>query len=160
MQSFSPAFLRGKPFSGNQVAVWTAVSEHLDSTRNTWDYLNRAGKCPHYLWNPRTGDLVTGVSHSYSGTLYPGTGYVVAVMADPKDPFTSYPLDGSVRLCEALSALGVPEVWPYGPPLSYGHPRASQRVFPPGHYSADQINPEWTGVGPIDIRRIHGTHSA
>ena len=160
MPSYSQPFRRGKLWFGNQVAIWTCVPEHLDSTKNTWDYLNRKGLCPHFLWDPYTGELIEGVSPDYTGTMHAGAGYSVAVMADPEDPFTQYPLEGSESLRGALKGLGVPEVWPKGPPGSYVAYKAVQRYFEPGHYSANQINPEWVGIGNIDVGRIHGTHAA
>jgi len=159
MHSFSPVFRRGRFHSGSKVAIWTAIPDHLDSTRNTWDYLNRRGRCPHFLWNPKTGDLIEGVKPEYSGTFFPGYGYAVAVMCDPEDPFTHYPLEGSESLCKALEGLGVPEVWPKGPPGLYVAYSALQRPLRPGHYSANQINPDWTGVGAIDIGRLHGANA-
>jgi hypothetical protein len=155
MPSFSPAFSRGKPREqGDLIALWFGVDTHLDSTRNTWDYLNRKGTVPHFLWHPSTGELVAGAPLDHTGTMWSGSYAVcVAVVCDPADPFTDYPLRGAESLCEALRSAGVPEVWPLGPPSSVVAPRAVRGRLEPGHYSIDQIG-KAPGIGAVDIARL------
>lgn len=154
MPSFSPIFNKGKQQKTPTVVIWTTVGEHLDSTRNTWDYLNKRDLTVHLLWNPATGDIVEGVPPNYQGTMFKVEGFKIAVIGDPLSPFTSAPLEGCELVCEAFNSLGVPSVWPKGPPSLTSPLRGIQGALKPGHYSADQINPDFRGVGPIDTRRL------
>lgn len=158
MPSFSPVFRKGKDSPVLPFAVWSAVSDHLDSTRNTWDFLNRVGKCPHFLWNPSTGEEIEGISLERRATFLPTSGIQIAVMADPEKPFTDAPVIIRGLIFKALESLGVPQVWPFGPPSLYGIQR---KVFEPslslGYYSANQLNPDWRGIGSIDVRKMYGT---
>jgi hypothetical protein len=155
MRSFSPAFSKGRPrLSGDLIALWFGVDVHLDSIRNTWEYLNRKGTVPHFLWHPSTGELVEGAPLDHTGTMWSGSYAVcVAVVCDPADPFTDHPLRGAESLCEALGSAGVPEVWPFGPPSSVAASRAVRGRLKPGHYSIDQID-KAPGIGAVDIARL------
>lgn len=166
MPSYSPVFSKGKPRVCLPIVIWFGVDAHLDSTRNTWDFLQRRGTLPHFLWNPSTGDVVEGVPLDHSGTmLRDSQGVTVAVICDPLNPFTDIPsmkgyLEGAEILAETFKALGVPDIWPLGPPSPREHPRAIQRPLWPGHYSADQIDSRLQGIGAIDVRRLHGSYAA
>lgn len=159
MPSFSAAFRKGRSLPVSRFAVWIGVSDHLDSTRNTWDFLNRVGKVPHLLWNPKSGEVILGISLERQAHLVSTTGIQIGVICEPEKPFTDTPLEGSEIVCETMTNQGIPDVWPYGPPTLYGVYRGIQNPSEPGNYSANQINPEWTGIGPIDVRKIHGTHA-
>ncbi len=157
MPSYSLAFRRGKELPVNSFVVWTSVSDHLDSTRNTWDFLNRTGKVPHLLWNPRTGEVIDGIPLSRRATLLPSSGVQLGVICSTGDPFTKYPVNGWHLISERLEPLGIPEVWPNGPPsLSVQMLRSFEGSLQPGHYAANQINSDWTGIGPVDVRKING----
>lgn len=135
------------------------MSDHPDSTLNQWNYLNRVGRVPHLLWNPQTGDVWAGVDPGYAGTVWPVVGVIqVLAMAGPEDTLTGHPLHGSEVVAEALEEWGVPPLWPAGPAPFYGPLRAIQRASP-GNYPAQYFNPEWEGLGQLDLRRIHGTHA-
>lgn len=152
-------FRRGKPQTETPIALWGVVSDHLDSTLNQWNYLNRVGRVPHLLWNPLTDNVWEGVPISHAGTVWPVVGAVqVLIMASPEDSLTGHPLYGSETVAEALNDWGVPSLWPAGPAPFYGPLRGLQRAKP-GNYPAQYFNPEWEGLFGMDLRRIHGTYA-
>jgi hypothetical protein len=156
MRFSSLAYRKGRQGEVRPFVVWSAVADHLDSTRNTWDFLNRSGKTPHLLWNPSTGEVLEGIPLDRQATYLPSSGVQLAVIADPSKPFTDMPLEGSEIVSKTLEPLGVPEVWPYGPPsLTSLLTNLFETSLAPGHYSANQLNGDWPGIGSIDIRRLH-----
>lgn len=142
--------------------MWQVVSVHPDSARNTFDYLNQVGRCPHYVWDPVSGDLIQGIELYDAGCLYSkdinqaGRPLVeIAVLGDRDRPFTDTPLKGYGTLFKALESVRVPQTWPKGPPSL---PAQTVSVFKgitaPGHYSIDQLDSSFLGTGPIDIGRL------
>jgi hypothetical protein len=158
-----PAFRNGGIHLGdNPICVWQVVSVHPDSVKNTFDYLNHLGHCPHFIWNPYTGESFQCLDLSEAGRLFSrevnqaGRPCVqVAVLADRQAPFTDGPLEGWQELSGALRDVGVPPVWPKGPPSAQGGPGETLRGSPEaGHYAVNQLDNRYLGVGSIDIRKL------
>jgi hypothetical protein len=158
-----PAFRSGGSHLGkNPIAVWQVVSVHQDSIKNTFDYLNYLGHCPHYLWKPDTGEVLQCLDLDEAGRLFSKDinqgGYPciqIAVLGDRTKPFTDDPLNGGASIFKALKDRGVPEVWPKGPPsLKGGYTEVFRGTLEAGHYSVDQLDPAYLGVGQIDIRKL------
>lgn len=147
----------------NPVCVWQVVAVHPDSVKFTFNYLNQMGHSPHFVWNPFNGDLIECIPLDEAGTLFSrsvnqaGSPLVqIAVVAERETPFTSSLLSGFEKLSEALKGVGVPSLWPKGPPTLTGHLRGVQRgSIAAGHYSIDQLDPSFFGTGPIDTGRLH-----
>lgn len=162
-QSFSPAFNKGKPrVQEDLIGLWFGVDVHLDSTRNTYEYLQRKGTLPHILWNPAEGEVVWPVPMDHTGTMWGGDYAVcVAVLCSPDEPFTSGPLREAQSVLEALRFQAVPERWPMGPPAWTEHHRTIHKRLKPGHYSIDQIDDDAQGVGSIDVQNLFraGAHA-
>lgn len=163
MPSYSPVFRKGKTrIQEDLIALWFSVDAHLDSTLNTYEYLQRKGTLPHILWNPREGDVLFPVPMDHTGTIWGGSYAVcVAVVCTPAEPFTDMPLYGAESVLEALKFQGVPQVWPMGPPSFTEHHRTIHRHLKPGHYSIDQIDSKSQGVGAIDTAKLFraGAHA-
>jgi hypothetical protein len=144
------------------VCVWQVVSVHPDSVRNTFSYLNQVGHCPHLIWDPVSGDMVFASTPYQAGSLFtPEINraghplFQIAVLGDREKPFTDTPLEGSEIVFKTLKRLGVPPVWPKGPPSLSGHSTAVFSGIPAaGHYSVDQLDAAFLGTGPIDIGRL------
>ncbi len=152
-------FRRGKPQTEHPIALWGVVSDHVDSTLNQWNYLNRVGRVPHLLWNPSEDQLYEGVSPAYAGTVWPVSRVIqILVVANLDDPPPDMALEGAVAVAEALNDWGVPPVWPAGPAPFCGPLRALRKASP-GNYPAKYFNPEWEGLGDLDMRRIHGAYA-
>lgn len=162
-QSFSPAFSKGKPrVQEDLVALWFGVDVHLDSIRNSYDYLQRKNTVPHILWHPEEGQVLFPVPMEYTGTMWGGDYAVcVAVICDPEVPFTSGPMAEAEVVLEALRFQGIPNRWPMGPPSFSEHHRTVHKRLKPGHYSIDQILQDARGVGSIDVHALFraGTHA-
>ena len=162
-QSSYPAFRSGGFHEGRfPVCIWQVVSVHTDSTKNTFDYLNHMGHCPHFVWNPYTGEIIECLPLDQAGCLFTGQinrcgkpAIQTAVVGTREEPFTDSPLKGAEILFRALKDQGVPPLWPKGPPSLTDDSRAVYRgITEAGHYSVSQLHPGFLGIGSIDIRKL------
>lgn len=140
--------------------VWSVCSVHPFSAVNTVDYLNRTHRTPHLVWDPFFGRIleVTPLDQQalYLSKEVKQDTIQVVVCADDQLPFTQQPMEGSESLLETFRRLGVPQVFPFGIPSRYVSSTAIRRPSEPGHYSADQLDPDLDGCGPIDVRILFG----
>jgi hypothetical protein len=161
--SFFPAYKTGGKHEGElPVCVWQVIEIHPDSVKNTFDYLNHIGRCPHLVWDPVSGDVIQGLPPYVAGSLFSqeinraGKPLIeVAVLGHRGDPFTDGPMKGYRWLFKALESWGVPQVWPKGPPPFAAHSvNVFKGISAAGHYSIDQLDSAFLGTGPIDIGRM------
>jgi hypothetical protein len=158
-----PGFQNGGKHEGEYpVACWNAYSVHHNSVRNTFDYLNRINRMPHYIWDPFNGDLFQCLSLDVAGRQYGrdinrgGNPCIqVAVCAYGNLQITDTLCKGLGGLLETLRGLGVPDLFPLGVPSPYGRSYGLLRAFPePGHYAGNQIDPSLDGIGRLNVHRF------
>lgn len=118
----------------------------------------RTGRTPHVVWHPGTGELLQILPAGTKNLMHTrlrdaSNAFLVAIVGRSEAPFTD---NGSPNLNHIMnftaSELGVPRVWPLGPPFPGG--RQVNTFVKAGHYGASQVDTRLTGPGAIDIRRI------
>lgn len=147
-------------------AVWhRTVGQDFAGNAN---YLRQEGYEPHLLWDPTTGQIgqflpanVSGYALEHpSGTTQTNREGSVCIQIEVADhgqtwDITSTPMKGWNSIRAWLALLGVPEVWPVGPPP----PLNSRQECPldvwlnrAGHYSHSQVpNNHHTDPGRMDL---------
>lgn len=130
------------------------------------------GFCPHLTWDPTTGRIVQHLPFDIAASTLahkgdPHTNRLGAIQIEvvgyARVPFTDGPCVGLDEIVALIDQLGVPRVWPAGPPLpypqSYGAGNGQRDPWlwsnVPGWYAHSQIPGNDHGdPGPIDIARI------
>ncbi len=157
------------------VSVWSAAQR-----------LNHENRPCHLVWDPQTGDIAQllpivragcalGTSeyldyapdrlpHPWPSVNHEGRLCVqIAVLASPREPFTSYQMIGLGEIVGWLDSWGIPRRWPAGSPAPYRQacrPRSRARWAQGGHFGASQV-PDCDSIGPggIDIGQLAGADS-
>lgn len=169
MVSFSLGYRSdGEHLGSSPVAVWQVVAVHPDSARLTARYLDRVAHCPHFVWDPRSGEVIECVPLDRAARLFSreinraGAPLIQVAVVGPRDVlFTDTPMRGAEILFKTLESSGVPEVWPMGPPTLQGLSEGRLGVsLAPGHYSIDQLDSSFLGIGPIDVRKMRYERAA
>jgi hypothetical protein len=166
-----PVHLDGGQLKGGAPRVVWFTSENdprLVSARSAAQDLARAGRPPHLVWNPCTGEIVQVLPATRAACLLAdpvrGEGRAclqIMVIGTAREPFTNGPLKGLDAIMRWLDGWGVSRRWPAGPPLpspqSYHSDRQRRPWARGGHFGASQV-PECTlpDPGGVDIRRITG----
>lgn len=164
----------GSMTGGPERVVWhsTENDPHKTTARTIANYLNRVGYQVHIVWNPVTGEVIQmipadragrGLRNASGGVQTNREGDVcvqIEVVAHAAEPFTRHEMKGLDAIMSWVRRLGVPDVWPGGPPpASPGTRHVSARVWTreAGHYSHSQV-PEnnHSDPGAIDIKRLFG----
>lgn len=167
----------GSMVGGPKRAIWhtTENDPHKTTAYTIAQYLNRVGYQVHIVWNPVTGEIVQmigsdragrGLRNESGGVQTNREGAVcvqVEVVAHAKEPFTKYEMKGREAIISYLRSLGVPDVWPGGPPpASPGTKHVSNATWNSkgGHYGHSQT-PEnnHSDPGAIDIKKLLGAPS-
>lgn len=139
--------------------VWFTTEDYPDDTSALLvaQRFIRSGRTPHVVWHPGNGELLQILPADRKNLLYPRTrdasnAFLVAVVGRENTPFTD---DGCMNLHHIVKfteGLGVPRIWPLGPPHIDSRPSAG--ISTPGHYGASQVDTRLHGPGAIDINRI------
>ncbi len=164
----------GSMTGGPKRVVWhsTENDPYKTTARTIADYLNRVGYQVHIVWNPVTGETIQcipanragrGLRNAAGGVQTNREGDVcvqIEVVARAAHPFTQYEMKGLPEIMGWVRGLGVPDVWPGGPPpAAPGTRHVSAKVWTSqaGHYSHSQI-PEnnHNDPGAIDIKKLFG----
>lgn len=163
MPSSFHAYRNGGEHGGTvPCVVWNVVTAHIDSALNTFEFLNNSGHCPHYIWDPVTGELINPIDTAHAGSMFdPQVNHggrpliQIGVVHSRDTPFTDTILCGFEILTETFKSLGIPSVWPKGPPALESYSEALWRgVNQSGHYAINQLTGDWAGIGNIDTRRL------
>lgn len=162
----------GSMIGGPKRAVWhTTENDPKDTTAsNIADYLNRVGYQVHLVWNPVSGEIIQmipadragrGLRNADGGVQTNREGDVcvqVEVVSYAAKPFTNGPMVGRERIVNWLRSLGIPDVWPDGPPPAVGHESSrstTKWVKKSGHYSHSQVpENDHNDPGAIDIKKL------
>lgn len=107
----------------------------------TANYLNASARPPHLIWDPLDGSLVQLIQADRKGRYAPLQARTEAIqivaVSPPGQPFTSGPCVGLDLIMEWLRSLGIPDIFPLGPPT--GKPR--EPILQAGHYAlSERIN--------------------
>lgn len=167
--------------------VWQALSADPQriSACSAAQRLCQAGRPPHLVWNPLSGEiaqLIPAVRAGCSLGAPEGLDYGAApewpppainnqgrlcvqicVVAPVWEPFTEGPMNRLELILDWLDTWHVPCRWPAGRPAPYMLARGAERSRAVwaigGHYGASQV-PGWDTAGPgnIDIDLIGGPH--
>jgi hypothetical protein len=178
----------GQLGGGAPRVVWMTlgVDAHLISVWSAAQRLNQENRPCHLVWDPQTGDVAQllpivragcalgtpehldyapdRLPHPWSPVNHEGRLCVqIAVLASPREPFTSYPMMGLGEILDWLDSWRIPRRWPAGPPARYRQsPRARSRAVwaQGGHFGASQV-PDCDSIGPggIDIDQLVGAAS-
>lgn len=164
----------GSMLGGPKRVIWHSTEN--DPTRTSAytiaEYLNRVGYQVHMVWNPVTGEIVQmipadragrGLRNLNGGVQTNREGDVcvqIEVVAHASKPFTQYEMKGLDKIMKWVRGLGVPDVWPGGPPPKYpstDHVSAAVWNSKAGHYSHSQTpENDHDDPGAIDIRKLFG----
>ncbi len=154
------------------ISVWSAAQR-----------LNQENRPCHLVWDPLTGDVAQllpivragcelgtpehldydpdRLPHPRPGVNHEGRLCVqIAVLASPREPFTSYQMIGLYEILDWLDSWRIPRRWPAGAPAPYrqaGRPRSRALWAVGGHFGASQV-PDCDSIGPggIDIDQLVG----
>lgn len=147
------AYRHGPQFTSDpDQIIWLSSGDKPEKTSalQVARRLNMTGDQPHWIYHPITGETVQMTSESYRATAChsPARAIVVVVVGSPEKGFTAFDCPSLGKLLGKLPRLSF---WAYGPPTGVPVRRTPNL---PGHYSGDQISPDYPGVGQIDIRRL------
>jgi hypothetical protein len=157
------------------ISVWSAAQR-----------LNQENRPCHLVWDPVTGDVAQllpivragcalgtpelldyapdRLPHPWLPVNHEGRLCVqIAVLASPREPFTSYQMIGLGEILDWLDTWRIPRRWPAGAPAPYRHAaRSRSRALWAlgGHFGASQV-PDCDSIGPggIDIDQLAGRGS-
>lgn len=164
----------GSLLGGPRRVVWHSTEN--DPTKTTAatiaHYLNRVGYQCHLVWNPVTGEIIQMIPADRAGrALGNAPGGIetnrggslcvqIEVVGRAARPFTSSEMKGRSAIIEWLRGLGIPDVWPGGPPPAAPgtrHVSAATWKNSSGHFSHSQVpENDHNDPGAIDIRRLFG----
>lgn len=174
----------GEPRGGAPRAVWLTLETdpRLVSAMSAAERADQAGRAPHLVWNPLTGEIVQlipvlragrALGHPdgpvHTGASPPGESPAInregrhcvqiAVISFAAEPFTAGPMTDLERIVWWLDSWYIPRSWPAGPPppsaRAHGAPRSRRLWAHGGHFGASQV-PCCTAAGPgaVDIGRL------
>jgi hypothetical protein len=164
----------GSMAGGPPRVIWHSTEN--DPTKTTAatiaDYLNRRGYQVHLVWNPVTGETIQMIPADRAGRGVQHTGYPetnrmgdvciqIETVAHAAQPFTRYEMKGLDSIMAWLRGLGVPDVWPGGPPPAAdrtAHVSSTVWATKGGHYSHSQVpENDHDDPGAIDISKLFAT---
>src|SRR5882757_8921669 len=145
----------GSMLGGPKRVIWhsTENDPNRTSAYTIAEYLNRMGYQVHVIWNPVTGELIKMIPadragrglRNLAGGIETNRGgdvcVQIEVVAHAATPFTQYEMKGLDRIMAWVRGLGVPDVWPGGPPPRYpgtAHVSTATWNTKAGHYSHSQ----------------------
>lgn len=159
---------------GPKRVIWhTTENDPAKTTAATIAYyLNRVGYQCHLIWNPVSGEIIQMIPSDRAGrALRNLTGGVqtnrqgsvctqIEVVGRAVNPFTDGPMVGRETVLEWVRSLGIPDVWPAGPPPrapKTHHASAQVWNTKAGHYGHSQVpENDHNDPGCIDIRKLFG----
>lgn len=163
----------GSLLGGPKRVIWhtTENDPKVTTAKTIVDYLDRVGYQVHVVWNPYTGEtwqcipanragrglrnLAGGVQTNREG----GVAVQIEVVGKASKPFTDGPMKGLQPILDWVRGLGVPDVWPGGPPPAGGARHVSNLVWTTkaGHYGHSQTpENDHDDPGGIDVNRLFG----
>lgn len=164
----------GSMLGGPVRVVWHSTENDPTKTSAATiaHYLNRVGYQCHLIWNPVSGEIIQMIPADRAGrALGNASGGIetnrggrivvqIEVVGRAAQPFTNGPMKGRGQIIAWLRGLGIPDVWPGGPPPAAPgtrHVSAATWKNHSGHFSHSQIpENDHNDPGAIDIKKLLG----
>lgn len=158
-QSRSSYFSPPECDHGGRVLWLPAMNPKGLTLQRAAEWHNRTGRSPHLIWDPDTGASIEMIEPGFKNALFaprdPRSDLYSVEVVPSASLFFFEDSEHFPALLERLEPLGVPGVFPLGPPpgpefLFIGEPAVDK----PGHYAVEQVSHLLQPFGSIDTNRF------